>query len=113
MFESAAGLAVLGAHKPCFIPARQQHRHNHGWTVSCVQLSQQTQNELQADTSLFHDPTHKPTVLTEYVGLTDSQGLVRARLGLGLESSADRETCLCNAEKTNKSICLSQGIKQE
>lgn len=75
MFVSAAGLAVLGADKPCFIQedhARQQHRHNHGWTMLCSQLSQQTQNELQTDTSFFYVPTHKPTDLTEYVGLTGS-----------------------------------------
>lgn len=93
----------------------KQHRHNHGWTMFCVQLPQQTQNELQADISLSCVPTHEPN-WPYWKCRTDRQH------GEGLESSArvwnqvqttGRSASTQTQRRPKKNVFLSQDFKQE
>lgn len=80
---------------------------------TCLCPAQQTQNELQADTSLFYVPTHKSTDLTEYAGLTGSTwqsgpaGQSQAQAELGIECRHTGKPASAQTQRP-KENCLPQ-----
>lgn len=90
----------------------QQHTRNHicaDVPGLYAQLSQQTQNDLQRETSLFYVPTRKPTDVMDYWGLAGGTWAVRPcgsepeMSRVWKQAQTERQTYLCpKPEKTKK-----------